>query len=336
MFAPTASLRRLVLALILSGAYLLAAAPPARAAAPSPLEELQAMLANEALSSYRQKAYDQTIVTCERALTRLDVLGDASPDAMQLRARFVLLAAGSHDFLRHSQQAVALYETYLRISEGVAAEDANRANARARLAALRAFLILRVTPVDAKVTIDGRITPVPADGRVLVTPGHHLVHVQLLGYNSVDRAVELAGGAEVEIAVALLPLEVPTVAPSARAIGAWVAAGVGVAGAVTGIVGVVMAAGKRARIEDAADADGVIAEETMTRREALALESDANTLSTVGLAGFIVAGVGAVTATTLLLLPDPTSPTVRADAGVTGFRVAPVERGAMLGWGTRF
>ncbi len=74
----------------------------------------------------------------------------------------------------------------------------------------------------------------------------------------------------------------------------------------------------------------------MTRREALALESDANTLSTVGLAGFIVAGVGAVTATTLLLLPDPTSPTVRADAGVTGFRVAPVERGAMLGWGTRF
>lgn len=337
MFAIAAGpVRALLVVAVLLLATVVLTAQRATAAEPPTLVDLQNTLANEALPSYREKAFERTIAICERALTQVDALGDVGPEATQLRARFLLLAAGSHDFLRRSERAVALYEAFLRASEGIAAEEANRANARGRLTALRGFVILRVTPREATVTIDGQLTAVPDDGRVTLPPGPHLIHVELLGYHAANRAVELAGGAELEVPVVLAPLAPPAAGASARAVGAWIAAGVGVAGAVTGIVGVVMAADKRARIENAADGEGVVAEEALTRREALELESDANTLSTAALAGFIVAAVGAATATTLLLLPDPEGPTVRADTGVTGFRIGPVERGAMVGWGTRF
>lgn len=335
MFACPASIRRACLAALLVCAWP-GSVPRVAAAAPAPLAELQATFINDALTAYRTKAYADTIALCDQALVRLDALGDRGAEATQLRAHFVLLLAGSHDFLQHSERAISLYEDYLRLSSGILTEDANRSNAEARLAALRGFVVLRVLPREAKITIDGQVTNVPTDLKVALSPGHHLVHIELIGFVAVDRTLEITGGAEVGISVVLEPLEAPTTSTSARAVGAWIAAGIGAVGVVTGIVGVVMAADKRARIEDAADANGVIDEASLSRRQALTLESDANTLSTMALAGFIVAGVGAATTTTLLLLPDPGGPKVRADAGVTGFRVAPLERGAVLGWGTRF
>jgi hypothetical protein len=212
-------------------------------------------------------------------------------------------------------------------------------------------LVVNCEVKGARVTVNGTDTrTTPLDRPYVLPPGRHVVEVTAAGYEKTVAVAQVEGGvtAVVDIALKVLPkppapspvapppvtapvarkpaptavsepalLALPAVsekAPASYSPWSWISLGTGAALVVTGGVMTALAGVERGKVDDAATwPDGTVKAGSMTRLEALSIESKANQMSDASIGLYAVGGVAVVTGVILAIL-DATSPRSRASA----------------------
>ncbi len=211
--------------------------------------------------------------------------------------------------------------------------------ARVVVPVAEAMLALGVLPAGATVSVDGAVAQ-PNAGRVVVTPGAHQVSLLLADGASASATIDAPRGLVTSVSLS------PQRAGGGRPY-AWAIAGTSLAAGVAGVVLFVSADSRRREIEEAAalrEPGSLLPATDYATLRSKDQERDA--FVTAGAALAIGAGVGAVVATVLFLVPEPgRATTARALAPplrpfVTPLAVpmagAPAWQGAVLGLTGRF
>jgi hypothetical protein len=193
-----------------------AAPPPAAAAvpgdAPPPTAEERAALRKKAAAAYKRgRELIQTRGACDVRGNAADTAAalDAFLDSLRLvpRPGTTFLAAVCHQALDHLEEALDLYEGYLRLS-GI--PDDLKTEAQKAVVALRArvgTLVIEEAERGARVFVDGRARgELPAPSPVVATAGKHLVQVFLAGFAPFEATVGVLPGEVTKVPARLTPL----------------------------------------------------------------------------------------------------------------------------------
>ncbi len=148
----------------------------------------------------------------DRGVTEVDaghhaVAAVAFEESYRLRPVPVVLynLARVYESLGRLRQARDTYERYLREGGAGVAEERRRTveASVSRLTTEIPQLVVRATPSDARVEVDGRVER-PVGGVLLLDPGNHGIVVSADGYASERRELRLDVGARIELPVQLL------------------------------------------------------------------------------------------------------------------------------------
>jgi hypothetical protein len=178
------------------------------AATPAPL--------NKSLSGDAKSAYDSARLLFEDgdsqgALAKFSQAYDLSHDA-----RLLWNMASCEKELRHYARAAALIGRYLQ-EGGDSIAPAQRKSAIETQAALTTFYAkvkLNGAPDGATVFVDGtQVGQTPLSEPLLLDLGTRALRVEQPGFVPFEKNVEIAGGGELEVPVALTPVPVVMVAP---------------------------------------------------------------------------------------------------------------------------
>ena len=245
---------------------------------------------------YRAGSYREALSAFEEAQAR-----SPAPQALFNIAR-------CHDRLGEFVDAVEGYRAYLQ----AAPEAPDRASVQARIDELQSRLPLQaslrvaVEPPAAVSVDDG--TPQPSPVSVQLAPGHHRVSARRDGYGPVDREVDLAAGARVQLELSLAPLSSPplrapeaavrdTVGPAAPRKGerrwTWVATGLSAVSLAAGITFGVSAQQAQATLRDGTQ---------RTQEQVQQVYDSAQARSTAANSFYIAAGVCGAAAVALFFL----------------------------------
>ncbi|HEY4121195.1 MAG TPA: PEGA domain-containing protein [Byssovorax sp.] len=209
------------------------------------------------------------------------------------------------------------------------------AEARAQVGAVTVV----AAPTGAHVFVDGVDSGAsPLEDQVFVDAGEHVVEVKLSGYAAAKRSVTAAKGSEQRVEVTLVaeapsashvvgPPPPPPPADARRPVRwpAAVAGGVALGGVALGIVGAVVASGKRSDGDNARSglvAAGVdcTAPPPSSAAACSTLSSSASshdTFTDVEVAGFVIAGVAGLATAGLLIWPPTVADRVQVGAAPT-------------------
>jgi hypothetical protein len=104
-----------------------------------------------------------------------------------------------HDNLGHYADAVTFYEKFLAAVPPKMTKEGDEIKARvATIKAMPAKIHFETTPAGASILVDGKqmgVTPADVD----VTPGKHIVKLELAGYLPVDRDLDVTYGAKQDV-----------------------------------------------------------------------------------------------------------------------------------------
>lgn len=119
-------------------------------------------------------------------------------DALKSTPQSARYIAVSLDKLGRYGEALAAYDKFLA-NPGKMTKEADDAKKRVEeIKKMPAKLHVETTPAGATITVDGKASGTsPAD--VDLTPGKHLVHVELAGYDALDKDVDASPGAKTEV-----------------------------------------------------------------------------------------------------------------------------------------
>lgn len=288
---------------------------PSPAAAQTATEKAAARaLANEGEAALKKNDY-------ATALDKFDKASKLVPDAITLTLGMARAQLGLGKLVEAKESFNVVMRAPL-LPNAPPAFKAAKAEAEREIVGIESRiggLVITVEPSSAVVTVDGE--PVPAvliGDRRPTNPGQHLLRGTAPGYRPAETKVDVKSGGRTEAKLVLAkdePTAAPVVseppppeapappppAPESNGLrtGAWVAAGVGVAGlAVGGLFGV-LAKGKHDDVAAACGGGTKCPPSAKSTHDAF--ESRA-TISTVG---FVVAGVGAAVAIPLFVMSKP-------------------------------
>jgi hypothetical protein len=228
---------------------------------------------------------------------------------------------------------------FLSEDPGAAADEI--ASARDALAEARSKIgTLRVvaTPATARVVIDGKPTPIRANGdagtaEARLKAGNHTVAVDAEGYNATEKAVDLPAKSETEVKISLTPKEgtappgggvvvkpkPPSRSPTTRTIVGWSLAGVGagalVASGIMGLRAISLSSDYEDESNRASFQNADVKDEGITFR----------TGADIAFVAALLAGAGAV----ILLFTDIGEP---KGAGVAANNILQRSRSPLLRW----
>ncbi|MBX7194896.1 MAG: tetratricopeptide repeat protein [Sandaracinaceae bacterium] len=297
-----------------TGEAVAASAPPTSAGGdePSTNPVVRALLV-EAVAEYDAGRYAEAQALFRRAHA-------LAPSARTLRG----LGMAAFE-LRQYVTALRAFEEALRVTERPLTE-AQRAHVEDLAARARVYVssvVVRVTPFDAIVRIDGAEVSLDVDGRAVLDPGPHTFSFEHEGHRPQAIEVQLEPGTDREVSAVLVPLP-PAPTPSASADDA-----LPIAGATLGVIGLLSTG--------AAVTTGVIAsnDAAQLRRECdvfvcsgelMAVRDEARDLAlTADVLGVVGASLGAV-GTTLVLIgalgSSRPSTTAHASCGPTGCTIS--------------
>jgi len=109
------------------------------------------------------------------------------------------------DNLGHYADAVSWYEKFLTAVPDKMKKEGDEVKARVtQIKAMPARVHLETTPAGAAILADGKaMGTTPTD--VELTPGKHIIHIELAGFLPVDRDMDLTFGAKEEVKLSLDP-----------------------------------------------------------------------------------------------------------------------------------
>lgn len=284
-------------------------------AAQTPTEKAAARgLANEGEAALKKNDY-------ATALEKFDKASKLVPDAITLTLGLARAQLGLGRLVEAKESFNVVVRAPL-LPNAPPAYKAAKAEAEREIVGIESRiggLVITVEPASAVVTVDG--DPVPAvllGDRRPTNPGQRLLRGTAPGYRPAETKVEVKSGGRTEAKLVLAkdepppapvaaeppPPEAPPAPPpppqsNGLRTGAWVAAGVGVAGLAVGGVFGVLAKGKHDDVTAACGGGPKCPPSAKTTHDAF--ESRA-TISTVG---FVVAGVGAAVSIPLFVLSKP-------------------------------
>jgi hypothetical protein len=119
-----------------------------------------------------------------------------------------------HDNLGHYGEAVAWYDKFLAAVPDKMKKEGDEVKARVgQIKAMPARIHLETTPPGAAILADGKaMGTTPTD--VELTPGKHILHIELAGYLPIDKDVDVSYGAKDEVKSELVakPVEAKPIA----------------------------------------------------------------------------------------------------------------------------
>jgi hypothetical protein len=109
------------------------------------------------------------------------------------------------DNLGHYAEAIGWYEKFLTAVPDKMKKEGDEVKARmAQIKAMPARIHIETTPAGAAILADGKaMGTTPTD--VELTPGKHILHIELAGFLPIDRDMDLTFGAKEEVKLSLDP-----------------------------------------------------------------------------------------------------------------------------------
>ncbi len=125
--------------------------------------------------------------------------------------------ANCYEQLGRYAEATFNYQRFLEESGGNISPEQRRdvEAAIARLKLKFGEIVVETNPADVSLSIDGSSAQRGLDGRIQLRAGSHLVRATKPGYVSLERTIEVEGGAEQRVVLELEPLSPPSAAPLA-------------------------------------------------------------------------------------------------------------------------
>jgi hypothetical protein len=190
-----------LVAAALGALLLVAAGARAQDAAPDPKAARAKALFQQAVTDYDGGRYDAALAGFQEAFR-------IKPHPM-VRVNM----ANCYDKLGKPLQAIVHFERFLASNTGSPAQRKEVGAAIARLEKQVGALSLQVAPDGAKVVVDaGDRRTAPIAEPIRLPAGKHSIVVELAGYTTVKRELEVSGGRSTELVVTLEPAK-PTPAP---------------------------------------------------------------------------------------------------------------------------
>lgn len=302
----------------------LLAVPPVGAAPPTPAEKARArQLSSEAAAAFRAAKYEYAIAKL-RAARALD----PAPVQLFVIGRSLEELGKLEPALRHFEEFRALAAT----AQDKARTDRRIAALKQRISMTLTWLVVRRTPADGALTVDGKVIETPgATVTLRLKPGEHTVRLEATGFVAEARRVRLAAGTTRDLELTLTrrptkphfqkrPIPIEPGVPDRTA--EWSLLGSGGALVLVGVGLTIGSLIEHGKVDDA-DGDGDGRSDSVTQSGA----EDARSLGNgLGTAAWISYGVGTgllVAGVVLWLVDDPpsTRPSVQVGAGGAIFQL---------------